>query len=124
MKKRTQERLFAPVIGRVIILNEYVLDKRGKAKKVLQYDYIDDMVKQCYILFKYAMRQLKGLDYVKRSVELCEEIQCSAYLITRLGGFSRKECAWIDVTVDEIIDEIGKCSKSQNSQNHHMTQDE
>lgn len=124
MKKRTQERLFTPVIGRVAVLNEYVLRKRGKAKKVVQYNYIDDMVKQCFLLFKYAMRQLSGKDYVKRSVELCEEIQCSAYLIARLGGFTAEECARIDVSVDEILDEISNAAKSQEGQNHHTKNDE
>ena len=100
------------MIGRVAILNEYVLRKRGKAKKVIQYNYIDDMVKQCFLLFKYAMRQLSGKDYVKRSTELCEEIQCSAYLIARLGGFTKDECATIDVYVDEILDDIDNASKS------------
>ena len=113
MRKRTQNRLFTPIIGRVACLNEYVLSKRGKAKKVLQYNYIDDVVKQCYLLFKYAMRQLSGKDYVKRSIELCEEIQCSCYLVARLGGFTKEECARIDILVDEILDEINKCAKSQ-----------
>ena len=124
MRKRTKERLLTPVIGRVAILNEYVLSKRGKAKKAVQYNYIDDLVKQCFLLFKYAMRQLSGKDYVKRSTELCEEIQCSAYLIARLKGFTAEECARIDVSVDEILDEIAIAAKSQNGQNHHTTNDE
>ena len=113
MHQRTRKRLFTPIIGRVAILNEYVLRKRGAAKKVIQYNYVDDMLKQCFLLFKYAMRQLSGKDYVKRSIELCEEIQCSAYLIARLGGFTKEECATIDVCVDEILDEIVNAAKSQ-----------
>ena len=113
MHQRTRKRLFTPMIGRVAMLNEYVLRKRGKAKKVIQYNYVDDMLKQCFLLFKYAMRQLSGKDYVKRSIELCEEIQCSAYLITRLGGYTKEECATIDVYVDEILDEIVNAAKSQ-----------
>ena len=126
MKKRTQERLFTPIIGRVATLNEYILRRRGKAKKVVQYNYIDDLIKQCFLLFKYAMRQLSGKDYVKRSMELCEEIQCSTYLIARLHGFTPEECAWIDVAVDEIIDGITNAAKSQNEngQNHHTKNDE
>lgn len=108
------------------MLNEYILRRRGKAKKVVQYNYIDDLVKQCFLLFKYAMRQLSGKDYVKRSIELCEEIQCSTYLIARLHGFTAEECAWIDVTVDEILDGIINAAKSQNEngQNHHTKNDE
>ena len=112
MRNRAQKRLFTPVIGRVTNLNDFILSKRKKIKKSLQYNYVDDMIKQCYLLFKYALRQLSGKDYVKRACELCEEIQCSAYLITRLGGFTKEECATIDVTVDEILDEIVKISKS------------
>ena len=119
MKKRTRERLLTPLIGRVAMLNEYVLQRRGKAKKVMQYNYIDDLLKQCFLLFKYAMRQLAGKDYAKRSTELCEEIQCSAYLIARLHGFTSGECAWIDVTVDEILDDIVNAAKSQRPESSH-----
>ena len=93
-------------------MNRYILAKRGKAKKAVQYNYIDDLLKQCYLLFKYALRQLSGKDYIKRTIELCEEIQTSTYLIAALGGFTSEEAAHIDIQVDEILDEVVRVSKS------------
>ena len=94
------------------MLNRYILSKRGKAKKAVQYNYIDDLLKQCFLLFRYAMRQLSGKDYVKRAMELCEEIQSSVYLIAALGGYTNEEAAHIDILVDDILDGIIRVSKS------------
>ena len=104
-----------PLVGRIAALNRYVLAKRGKAKKAVQYNYTDDLLKQCYLLFKYALRQLSGKDYIKRTIELCEEIQTSTYLIAALGGFTNEEAAHIDIAVDDILDEMVRVSKTSES---------
>ena len=115
MKSRARQRLHTPIIGRVAALNKYILSKRSKARKAVQYNYIDDLLKQCYLLFKYAMRQLAGKDYIKRTIELCEEIQASTYLIAAINGFTNEEAAHIDIEVDEILDEISRVHKSSES---------
>ena len=112
MKSRTHSRLHSPIALRVAALNRYILAKRGKAKKAVQYNYIDDLLKQCYLLFKYALRQLSGKDYIKRTIELCDEIQTTTYLIATLGGFTNEEAAHIDISVDEILDEIVRVKKA------------
>lgn len=101
-----------PIVGRVAALNKYILQKRGKAKKAVQYNYVDDLLKQCYLLFKYALRQLSGKDYIKRTMELCEEIQASTYLIASLGGFTAEEAAHIDIEVDDILDGVIRVQKA------------
>ena len=111
MKKRMQQHFNTPIVGRVVVLNKYILSKRSKAKKAIQYNYVDDLLKQCNLLFKYALRQLSGKDYIKRTVELCEEIQGGAYLIESLGGFTRIESARIDVIIDDILDDVMRMSK-------------
>ena len=112
MKSRTHSRLHSPIAQRVAALNRYILAKRGKAKKAVQYNYIDDLLKQCYLLFKYALRQLAGKDYIKRTIELCEEIQTTTYLIASLGGYTNEEAAHIDIQVDEILDEVMRVKKA------------
>ena len=112
MKSRTRQRLHTPIVGRVAALNKYILSKRCKARKAVQYNYIDDLLKQCCLLFKYALRQLSGKDYIKRTIELCEEIQTSTYLIAAIGGFTNEDAANIDIQVDEILDEIVRVQKS------------
>ena len=112
MKSRTHKCLHSPIVLRVVALNKYILAKRGKAKKAVQYNYTDDLLKQCYLLFKYALRQLSGKDYIKRTIELCEEIQATRYLIAALGGFTSEEAAHIDIAVDEILDEVVRVKKA------------
>ena len=85
MKSRTHKRLHSPIVLRVVALNKYILAKRGKAKKAIQYNYTDDLLKQSYLLFKYALRQLSGKDYIKRTIELCSE----AKIYTDIHGNSK-----------------------------------
>lgn len=115
MKNRTHKRLNTPVIGKAANLNSYILNLRGKIKNSMRYTYVDPLLQKCYRLFECAMRQLEGKNYLKRSIEVCEEIQAYVYLITALNGFTEKECAYIDIQVDEILDNIVRLAKSSES---------
>lgn len=86
LSKRNKLILSSPIIGKVIELNQYMIEHGKRAYKIIQHNYIDDMLKDGRILFKYARRQLLGKDYEKRTVELCEELEASAYLVYALGG--------------------------------------
>ncbi len=119
MKKRTYQRITRPIIGRISNLNSFVLERRKDMKTAIRYNYADDLLKQLLLLFKYAMRQLAGKDYVKRAMELCEEIQAQTYLIRNLGGLSDRDTATIDVEVDAILDELIRISKSASSESSH-----
>lgn len=86
MNKRNKKILVAPIIGKVCQLNAYMIANGKRAYKIIQHNYIDELLKQGYHLFFYARRQLLGKDYLKRVVELCEEIESGAYFIACLGG--------------------------------------
>ena len=119
MKRRTWNSLNRPIVGTVVELNRYIVGKRHKAKKCLQYDYIDDIIKKCAILFQYALRQLNGKDYVRRTLELTEEITTQSYLVAALGGFVPKEVAHIERLCDQITDMVVRISKSPMSESSH-----
>ena len=58
----------APIIQDVIRLNNCLIEINSKAYKVISRTYIDPMLKQGALLFSYAMRQVRGMDYYKRGV--------------------------------------------------------
>lgn len=83
-----------PLIGRVVYLNKQLahygrLLPSGKKRKTASGEvrmtvdirryYFTPLLEKGNTLFVYAMRQLKGKDYLKRSVELIEEIQAQCF---------------------------------------------
>ena len=80
--------------------------------------YFYPLLEKAGTLFVYAMRQLKGKDYLKRSIELIEEIQAQCYLIMELRGWSEKVCAELDMLCDEIAKQLYAIAEAAKSQNH------
>lgn len=79
--------------------------------------YFYPMLEKAGVLFTYAMRQLKGKDYLKRSIELIEEIQAQCYLIMELRGWSEKVCAELDMICDDIANQLYAIAATK-SQSH------
>ena len=79
MNRANHNRLSTPIITRVIELNKYLLQISERAKNIIKRNYLDAVLKKGATLFDYAMRQLKGLDYKKRTSDLVYEIQSSVY---------------------------------------------
>ena len=103
-----------PIIGTVVQLNKTMISAGCRAYKIIQHNYIDDMLKKGNLLFMYAFRQVRGLDYYKRACELCYEIQSQAYFVHELGGFHTKDASIIDRLCDEILEQLSAC------QNHKL----
>ena len=110
MNRATKNRINSPIITRVIELNKHLLGITNKAFNLIKRNYLDAVLKKGAMLFDYAMRQLKGLDYIKRASELTYEIQSNIYFIAALGGCDAKSCAVIDRFCDEILEMLGKLS--------------
>lgn len=108
MNRANRNRINAPIINRVVELNKYLLRISDKAFKLIKRNYIDAILKQGATLFTYAMRQLRGLDYRKRTFELVYEIQSGIYFIAALGGCDSRSCSIIDRYCDEIFEMLGK----------------
>jgi len=114
LSRRNRRILESPIIGRVIELNRYMLQYGKQAYKVVQHNYIDSILQDGYILFRYARRQLIGKDYAKRAIELCEEIEAGAYFVCALGGWPREVAGNINVMTEDIVKQIEAHSNSQN----------
>lgn len=61
MNSRSSRQLSTPIMGRVILLNQDLITYGGRARKLIQHTYIDDLLKDGKHLFNYAWRQLNGL---------------------------------------------------------------
>ena len=116
LNRRNKQILISPIIGRVIALNKYMILHGARAYTLVRHNYIDDLLKEGSLLFLYARRQLLGKDYVKRVVELCEEIEARAYCVAALGGWPAKVAGDINVMTEEIV---SQAEAKANSQNHH-----
>lgn len=112
MLTRNFKALERPIIGRVLELNGFVLKNRHLPEKIIQREYVDEMVKDGKLLFLFAMRQLKGKDYKKRALELIEEIQALNYLVYSLRGWNKSVTTNIDVMCDDIAQQICKIDNS------------
>lgn len=104
---RNKRILTSPIIGRVVELNKFLIAHGLKAPKFLQHAYIRPYLwRDAALLFQYARRQLLGLDYVKRTVELCEEIEAYAYLVAALGGWDACVAGDVNVMTENIISQV------------------
>lgn len=115
MNRSNLQQLKQPIINRVIELNRYLIRIGSLAYKIISRNYIDNLLKQGHILFNYAMRQLKGLDYYKRACEIVYEIQSGIYFIAALGGCKAKQASVVDVMCDEILSMLSKMSNKANA---------
>lgn len=84
----------------------------------IRHNYFDHVLRTGALLFLYAMRKLKGKEYVKRALEAVEEIQAYCYLILMLGGWNENLCAELDRMCDEIADQLHAIAAAHRSQNH------
>ena len=108
MNRSGRKHLDAPIIQDVIRLNNCLIEINSKAYKVISRTYIDPMLKQGALLFSYAMRQVRGMDYYKRATELTYELQFGIYLIVALGGCSKEKVSVIDVLCVNILSSLAR----------------
>ena len=89
MQYNNSKAIRTPIISKVILLNKTLAEAGRKLPKGKQrvrngmvtmstdirHNYFDQVLKNGAVLFRYAMRQLKGKDYAKRALEVVEDIQ-------------------------------------------------
>ncbi len=121
MQYNNKSALATPIINRVVLLNKQLVfygtkvphgkKRTGKDGQVhtsvdIKRGYLYPLLEKGNTLFVYALRQLKGKDYLKRSQELIDEIQAQCYLILQMRGWSEKACAELDLLCDEIAQQL------------------
>ena len=133
MQRRNKQILQTPVINKIVYLNKMLIHNghklpHGRKHKNKDGEIVATIdVRRCYLypllekagtLFNCAFRQLRGKDYLKRSIEIIEEIQAQSYFITELKGWSNEVAAQIDVLCDEIIEQLYSIEESKKNQSH------
>lgn len=113
MTQRNVSALKSPVIGRVICLGKELHKQVYLLPKKVQYVHGYKLLAASGILFKYAMRQIKGNgDYYKRAMEVIEEIQSDVYYIHAVcncwNDTEYKIVAKLDAMCDEIVEHLSK----------------
>ena len=106
-----------PVMGKVIALNQYLINVRTLPCKDIRNVHVDSLLSSADVLFIQAMREVRGKDYLKRSIE---EITARNYLIYSLHGWSNKVTARIDAMCEEITAELYKADAANKSQIHEV----
>lgn len=121
MQYNNKSAIATPIMNKVVLLNKQLAFYGAQlphGKKRTSKDgsihmsvdvrrgYLYPLLEKGNLLFVYAMRQLKGKDYLKRSQELIDEIQAQCYLILQLRGWNERACAELDLLCDEIAQQL------------------
>lgn len=107
MQRSNTQALRTPIIQQIVLLNELLYVSGKKVPQPLKRAVLEGIEKNAAILFRQAMRQLKGKDYLKRAIETLEEIQSDVFLIHSLHGWNNNiTCAKIDLLCDDILKQL------------------
>ena len=121
MQYSNKSALATPIMNKVVLLNKQLAfygsqlphgkkrkDKNGMYRMSVDVrrGYLYPLLEKANTLFVYAMRQLKGKDYVKRAQEIIDEIQAQCYLILQMRGWNERTCAELDLLCDEISKQL------------------
>ena len=90
MHQNVKRYLMHPVIGKVIALNQYLINVRTLPCKDIRNVHVNSLLSSADVLFIQAMREVRGKDYLKRSIETIEEITARNYLIYSLHGVATR----------------------------------
>ena len=120
MHQNVKRYLMHPVIGKVIALNQYLINVRTLPCKDIRNVHVNSLLSSADVLFIQAMREVRGKDYLKRSIETIEEIAARNYLIYSLHGWSNKVTARIDAMCEDITAELYKVDAANKSQIHEV----
>ncbi len=121
MQRTNKNALQTPIMGRVIELNKYVLDKRTLLNKTVRNTYYPPLLAQCEVLFTQALRQLRGKDYLKRAEECLFDIQSKAYLLYTLNaGWNLKIASIIDNMCDDICSQLVRLRAEQSARTNKL----
>ena len=130
MNARHQQQMHTRLVSSVVTLNRYLLDKSQQARKLVQWCYVDAILKEARLLFVNTTNLLDGLDTKNKALQNVYSIQKQSVLISFLEedfrpkkvegkrkkhyGFDFSACAYIDEMCDDIISQI--CAYGQSHQ--------
>lgn len=127
MITRHQKQINQPLVTSTLCLNRFLVDKSTQARKIVQWCYIEPILKEAQQLFVNATNMLDGLDTKDAAIQNVYNIQKQTVLVFFLEkdnrkivksgkkkhyGFDANACAHIDEMCDGILEQL--TTKGQN----------
>lgn len=135
MNNRHQKQMSCNLTTSSITLIRYLVDKSSQARKIVQWNFIEPILREARNLFVYATDMLDGRDTKDKALRCVYNIQKQSLLVCALErdmrkhktkpneeyrklkkpyGFDEYACAYVDEMCDNIIAQI--CAYGQNHQ--------
>ena len=108
MTPPVKHNLHTPLMSKVYELDDYLDSVSTIPPKRMQRVVVEPMLHQVSILHTQAMRELRGLDYYKRTKDTLLEIQAAAFRVYHKKGWTLKVASVIDSLCDDIAEELHK----------------
>ena len=135
MNRRHQEQMSNRITSSVVNLTAYLVNKASQSRKIVQWTFIEPILREARSLFVYATDMLDGRDTRDKALRCVYNIQKQAVLVSFLErdtrkkalsqaelegrknnkkqyGFDFEACAYIDEMCDDIIAQL--CAYGQN----------
>lgn len=135
MNTRHQEQMSNKITSSVVTLVGYLVNKASQSRKIVQWTFIEPILREARSLFVYATDLLDGRDTRDKALRCVYNIQKQSVLVCFLErdtrkravsqatlegaknrkkqyGFDNEACAYIDEMCDGIIAQI--CAYGQN----------
>lgn len=146
MSPRHHKQMSLPLVTTTLILLKFILNKSAQSRKLVQWCFIEPLLKDARTLFVYVTNMLDGFDTADEAIFLTESIQKQTIMIEFLEkdirpkyitvsnsdnnkrkkkkhfGFDFDACAHIDELCDKLVEMIRAYGQSR--QSHNKGQDE
>lgn len=135
MNTRHQQQMSHGITSAVVTLVQYLVNKASQSRKIVQWTFIEPILREARSLFVYATDLLDGRDTRDKALRCLYNIQKQSVLVCFLErdnrkktlsqsmldgtknrkkqyGFDYEACAYIDEMCDKIIAQV--CAFGQN----------
>ena len=138
MNNRHHKQMTCRLTTSTITLIRYLVDKSSQARKIVQWNFIEPILREARNLFVYATDLLDGRDTGDKALRCIYNIQKQSILVCALErdnrkhktelneeydkrkkqyGFDEYACAYIDEMCDDIIEQISAYCQNHKPQN-------
>ena len=137
MTDRHHEQLSTRVVSSIVTLTRYLVDKSMQSRKIVQWCFLDPILREARSLFVNATDMLDGMDSMNKALRNVYNIQKQSILVSFLERDNRKKivdgkrkkhygfdylaCSYIDELCDDIISQI--CAYGRSHQPHNKGYD-
>lgn len=103
MIEENYQALATKRINLVIEMNRLFVAYGSKAYKIVQHNYVNNLLNKGHQLFTLNFLALKGENRIDEISKLLMDIQADVYFIHHLGGFTKTQAITLDNMCDHLI---------------------